>query len=377
MKSALKWFAMFLVAFLAVAIGGPPAAHAATLAPDLHLWLVPIAGATVGANVVTLTDLAKRMLPTGAVESDIVEMLTQTNAILDNMHFEEGNLPTGNRSTIRTGLPAVYWRLLNQGTPSSKSLTAQVDDQAGILEAWSEIDEEIVNLANDKSATRLGEAASFIEAMNQEMAQTLFYGNVGTAPEEFTGLAPRYSSLSAANAQNIIDAGGTGADNTSIWVVQWHRSTVFGIVPRGSKVGLSREDLGRQVAETTSGLGGSRMMVYREHFVWRNGLVVKDWRGAVRIANIDISNLVGNTSAADLLAVLTRATYRIPNPNLGRVAIYMNRTVGEFLDIQSKNAVSTGGQLSYADVQGRRVQTFRGIPIYIVDQILETEARVT
>jgi hypothetical protein len=78
-------------------------------------------------------------------------MLTQTNAILDNMHFEEGNLPTGNRSTIRTGLPAVYWRLLNQGTPSSKSLTAQVDDQAGILEAWSEIDEEIVNLANDKA----------------------------------------------------------------------------------------------------------------------------------------------------------------------------------------------------------------------------------
>jgi hypothetical protein len=375
MKSALKWFAMFLVAFLAVAIGGPPAAYAAT--PDLHLVFVPILGATVGANVVTLTDLAKRMLPDGSVETDIVEMLTQTNAILDNMHFEEGNLPTGNRSTIRTGLPAVYWRLLNQGTPSSKSLTAQVDDQAGILEAWSEIDEEIVNLANDKARTRLNEAGSFIEAMNQEMAQTLFYGNVGTAPEEFTGLAPRYSSLSATNAQNIIDAGGTGADNTSIWIVQWGPSTVFGIVPKGSRAGLTREDLGRQVAETTSGLGGSRMMVYREHFIWRNGLVVKDWRGAVRICNIDISNLIANTSAADLLAVLARATYRIPNPNVGRLAIYMNRTVGEYLDIQSKNAVSTGGQLSYADVQGRRVQTFRGIPIYIVDQILETEARVT
>jgi hypothetical protein len=376
MKSALKWFAMFLVAFLAVAIGGPPVAHAAAL-PDLHLLLVPIAGATVGANVVTLTDLAKGLGPDGSVEQDIVEMLTQTNGILDNMHFEEGNLPTGNRSTIRTGLPAVYWRLLNQGTPSSKSTKAQVDDQAGMLEAWSEIDEEIVNLANDKSATRLGEAAAFIEAMNQEMAQTLFYGNVGTAPEEFTGLSPRYSSLSAANAQNIIDAGGTGADNTSIWLVQWGRQTVFGIVPKGSKAGLVREDLGRGVAETTSGLGGSRMMVYREHFIWKNGLVVKDWRGAVRICNIDISNLIANTSAADLLALLARATYRIPNPNIGRLAIYMNRTVGEFLDIQSRNAVSVGGQLGYADVQGRRVMTYRGIPIYIVDQILETEARVT
>jgi hypothetical protein len=131
------------------------------------------------------------------------------------------------------------------------------------------------------------------------------------------------------------------------------------------------------VAETTSGLGGSRMMVYREHFIWKNGLVVKDWRGAVRICNIDISNLIANTSAADLLALLARATYRIPNPNIGRLAIYMNRTVGEFLDIQSRNAVSVGGQLGYADVQGRRVMTYRGIPIYIVDQLLETEARVT
>lgn len=374
MKSALKWFAMFLVAFLAVAIGGPPVAHAAT--PELHLLLVPIIGATVGANVVTLTDLAKSFSPDGSVELDIAEMLTQTNAILDNMHFEVGNLPTGNRSTIRTGLPAVYWRLLNQGTPSSKSTKAQVDDQAGMLEAWSEIDEEIVKLAGD-SASRLGEAAAFIEAMNQEMAQTLFYGNVGTAPEEFTGLSPRYSSLSAGNAQNIIDAGGTGADNTSIWLVQWGKQTVYGIVPKGSRAGLEREDLGRGVSETTTGLGGSRMMVYREHFIWKNGLVVKDWRGAVRICNIDISNLIANTSAADLLALLARATYRIPNPNVGRLAIYMNRTVGEFLDIQSKAAVSVGGQLGYDDVQGRRVMTYRGIPIYIVDQILETEARVT
>lgn len=372
MKSALKWFAMFLVAFLAVAIGGPPVAHAAT---PFHLHLL-IVGATVGANVVTLTDLAKSFSPDGSVELDIAEMLTQKNAILDNMHFEVGNLPTGNRSTIRTGLPAVYWRLLNQGTPSSKSTKAQVDDQAGMLEAWSEIDEEIVKLAGD-SASRLGEAAAFIEAMNQEMAQTLFYGNVGTAPEEFTGLSPRYSSLSAGNAQNIIDAGGTGADNTSIWLVQWGKQTVYGIVPKGSRAGLEREDLGRGVSETTTGLGGSRMMVYREHFIWKNGLVVKDWRGAVRICNIDISNLIANTSAADLLALLARATYRIPNPQVGRLAIYMNRTVGEFLDIQSKAAVSVGGQLGYDDVQGRRVMTYRGIPIYIVDQILETEARVT
>ena len=41
--------------------------------------------------------------------------------------FKEGNLPTGERVIIRTGLPSVYWRALNQGIPNIKSTTAQID----------------------------------------------------------------------------------------------------------------------------------------------------------------------------------------------------------------------------------------------------------
>jgi hypothetical protein len=154
-------------------------------------------------------------------------------------------------------------------------------------------------------------------------------------------------------------------------------ATVFGIVPKGSRAGLTREDLGRQVAETTSGLGGSRMMVYREHFIWRNGLVVKDWRGAVRICNIDISNLdrehVGGGSARAARA--RDVSHSEPEP---RAARDLHEPHGRRVPrhpVEERRL--DGGQLGYADVQGRRVQTFRGIPIYIVDQILETEARVT
>ena len=84
--------------------------------------------ATIGANALTLADWAKRLDPQGKVPS-IVELLAQTNEILQDMLWVEGNLPTGHRTTVRTGLPTVAWRLLNNGVQPSKSTTAQIDEQ--------------------------------------------------------------------------------------------------------------------------------------------------------------------------------------------------------------------------------------------------------
>lgn len=330
--------------------------------------------ATLGGNVLTLADHAKRLDPDGKIPQ-IVEMLTLNNDVLQDMSFIEGNLITGNRSTVRTGLPTVAWRLLNQGIQPSKSTTDQSDDQAALLEAWSEVDVKLANLGGNPAAFRLSEASAFIEAMGQAAATALWYGNSAVNPEQFTGFAPRFASLSGANAKNIIDAGGTGSDNTSIWFITWGANAATGIFPKGSKAGLQHMDHGEETAETTAGIAGNRMRVYRDQFTWDLGLTVKDWRSVVRICNIDISNLVANSSAANLLDVLTRATWRPPGAG-GRQVIYMNRTVGQFLDIQTKAAVSTGGQLGYDTVEGRRMMTFRGIPVGIADSILETEARV-
>lgn len=379
MKSLLKWTTIFMVAVFGIAVGAPDVAQAGTSLPSFNdlAPYITIVGATLGANVVTITDLAKRLQPNGGVETEIVELLVQTNPILDDMHFEQANGTWSHRSTIRTGLPAVYWRLINQGTPSSKSTTAQVEDTIGMLEAWSEIDVELAKMAPNLAAFRRSESIAFIEAMNQEMAQTIFYGNHGTAPEEFTGLAPRYSSLSAANGQNIVNGGGSGADNTSIWLIQWGPQGLFGVVPPNSVAGLQREDFGEVTAEMTTGAGGQRMRVLQEHFIWKNGLVLRDWRSVVRIANIDVSNLVAESSNADLLKLMAKAIHRLVNPGAGRAVFYMNRTAAEFLDIQSKAAVSAGSGITYENVQGRAIGSFRGIPIHVTDAILETEAAVT
>lgn len=331
--------------------------------------------ATITANYPTLLDVAKRLDPDGKIAT-IAEMLSQTNEILADMPFFEGNLPTGHRTTVRTGLPAVAWRLLNNGITPSKSTTAQIDEAAGMLEAYSEVDVELARLNGNESAFRLSEAQAFIEAMNQEMAQTLFYGNSGISPEEFTGLSIRYSSSTAGNGQNVLKAGGAGSDNTSMWLIVWGQNTIHGIYPKGSRAGLAHKDLGEVTIENANGIGGARMQALRDHWQWKCGIALRDWRYAVRICNIDVSNLVAESSAADLIKWMIKAVHRIPALGMGRAAFYCNRTVYQMLDIQAQNkavnTLTTGN-----DAAGRPFTAFRGIPIRKCDQILETEALVS
>lgn len=332
--------------------------------------------ATIGNTVATLADIAKRMDPNNKI-ARVIELLGQTNEMLEDMMFKEGNLPTGHRTTVRTGLPTVYWRLLNKGVPSSKSLTAQVDEQCGMLESRSEVDKDLAMLNGNTAEFRLSEGQAFIEAMNQEMQQTMVYGNSGTAPEEFTGFAPRFSTISGANnGSHILNAGGVGSDNSSIWLVVWGDLTCHGLYPAGSEAGLIHQDLGEQTVIEATGIGASKFQALCDRWQWKCGLVVKDWRYVVRIANIDVSNLVASSNAADLIELMIKAIHRIPSLRMGRPAFYMNRTVFEMLDIQSRNAVIAGGQLGYRDVFGSSVLSFRGIPLRKIDQLLETEAVV-
>jgi len=329
--------------------------------------------ATLAATAKTLSDWAKEVDPDGKTAL-IVEMLSQTNQVLDDMLWIEGNLPTGHRTTIRTGLPTVYWRLLNQGVPNSKATAAQVDIACGMLEARSEVDVEIAKLNGNINSFRINESQAFMEAMSQEMASTLFYGNSSVDPEEFNGLAVQYSSLSANNAQNIISGGGSGADNSSVYLVVWGQNTVSGVFPKGSKAGLDHQDLGEGDAFDSS---NNRFRAYMDLYKWKTGLAVKDWRYVVRIPNIDISNLVAKSSAADLIELMIKAMHRIPNLSAGKPVFYMNRTCFQMLDIQRRDDVITGGGLKYDVVDGKPMYTFRGIPVRICDALTEAEAQVT
>lgn len=332
--------------------------------------------ATLASNAVTLLDYAKRLDPDDRIAA-VIELLAQTNEVLDDMLWLEGNMVSGHRITQRTALPSATWRKLNEGVTPTKSRTAQVDEATGMLEAYSEVDKDLAELNGNTAQFRLSEAQAHIEGINQEFVSTLFYGSSATAPEEFSGFASRYNSLSGEISENVLDGSGAGSDNSSIWLVSWAEDKICGIYPKGSMAGLQHKDLGLQVVQDSTGIAGAKLQAYLDHWQWKCGLAVKDWRYAVRIANIDISNLVTKSSAADLIELMIKATHRIPNLSAGKPVFYMNRTVFQMLDIQRRDDVISGGGLMYEVVDGKRVPMFRGIPIKIVDQLTEAESAVS
>ena len=329
--------------------------------------------ATLSTTNPTLSDVAKRYDADGKIDT-IVEMLAETNEVLEDMTFLEGNLPTGHRTTIRSGLPGSTWRKLNYGVQPSKSTTVQVTDTTGMLEAYAEVDKSLADLNGNTGAFRLSEDRAFLESMNQTMANTLFYGDTGTDPEKFMGLSARYNSTGAASGDNIILGGGSGSDNTSVWLVCWGPNTIHGIYPKGSQAGLNHHDLGEVTLEDAA---SGKYQGYRTHYKWDVGMTVRDWRYAVRIPNIDISNLNkgATSSSADLVDLMVQAIELLPNTNLGRCVFYGNRTISSILRRQITNTSNV--RLSMDEVAGKRVMTFDGIPFRRNDALLKNEALVS
>lgn len=332
--------------------------------------------ATLGATAYTYADWVTKVNPDGT-QARIVELLSQENPIITDAAVVEGNLPTGHTSVIRTGLPAGTWRLLNYGVQPEKSTTMKITDSCGMLETYALLDKALANLNGNSAEFRASESVAFLQGMNRTFATTLFYGNTGLNPERFMGLAPRFSSLSAQNGGQIIDASGSGSDNTSMWMINWSDRTSHLIFPKGGRSGLMHEDLGQRTEVDAS---GNRYEALTDHYKWDVGLVVKDWRYVVRVANIDVSDLAtagaSGFSGANLPNLLIKAMHKMYTLGTGgNTVIYCNRDVATALDLIAAN--KTNVWLSTMQYAGEMVTAFRGIPIRTCDAILSTEARVT
>lgn len=339
-----------------------------------------------------LVDWARRADPDGSI-AIIAELLSQCNEVMKDMIWQESNMPLAHKTTVRTGLPQGVWRAANQGVPSSKTLTAQFQDSIGELQDYSIVDKSLADLNGNVAKFRYSEDMGHIEGLSQQVASAVFYSNEATNPQQFTGFAPRYNTVSTAtakNAVNVLDAGGTGSSNLSIWLVAWGDHTTFGLFPKGSQAGLVYKDLG-DVVPAYDG-NGNRFEAYTSLFQFKVGLCVKDWRYNVRIANVDTTTAgLQGTTPPDLFVLMSRAVVRLPTASRRLSGItesdapddpvpgvnpawYVNRTGREYLDIQAirdKNVL-----LSSKDYAGDPVMMFRDTPIRVVDALTNTEARV-
>jgi hypothetical protein len=327
----------------------------------------------------TLLDLVKVMAPDGSIEP-VAEILNATNdGIIGGITFQEGNMITGHRFGIRTALPGVSWGQLYKGVVPTKGNTAQVTENTGFLEAMSEMDSRLVDLASDPAMFRYIEDLPFVESMGQEFCRVLFKGTPADT-DKFTGFEHRYNSTSGVNGDNVLLSGaGTDTDLFSMYLVGWSPMTVFGIVPKGSQAGLEQREIPRRWLENGDGNSG-RMEVDATYFKMSAGLVVKDWRYVVRIANLDLSELDPTAATGVNLPFLMKdAIERVQNGISTNLAFYMNRSIRSVLRKQVASGVEAS-TLTIENVGGLSPQQrlmFDGIPVYRCDTLAAAETLVS
>ena len=342
----------------------------------------------------TLLDLARRTDPDGDA-ADIAELLSQANDIYDDIVWKEGNTSTGHLFTVRTGLPVGTWRFLNQGTPMSKSTTAQGRINCGQLTGLSVIDKRLLEMSRDQNKYRYEEDNAFLEGMSQTIASTFIYGNNISNLAQFTGLSPFYNtvnSATAANAVNVFDGGGTGGNNASIWLIGWSPRSIYGVFPQGTAAGLKAMPL--DSTELAYDSAGNPYRAALTIFEQDAGLCVEDWRWGARICNLDVTSAgLGGAAPFDIFANgMSKTLLRMPKMARSvsaitetdakseaglvvRPAFYTNRTVRGFMDIQiirDKNVL-----IGMHDFAGMPAETYRTIPIRVMDVQTSSEVRVT
>lgn len=335
--------------------------------------------ALLTASDPTLLDIAN--MPENKDVSEMINLMAQFNPILVDAPAYPCNKGTYHLTTVRTGLPSPTWGKLYKGVPSTKGTRQSVKDTTGFLESAAEVETRLVDdveSSMDKASIRFEEAQGHMEALAQEAATAIMYHDSDVDPEKPMGFAPRFNSLSAENGSHIIDGGGTGSDNTSIWMITWDKKACHLIYPKAGKAGIERKDRGI-IPKLDS--NSDTYFVYREDFKWHLGLSVRDWRYVVRIANIDVSDLKEDASSgADLVELMTQMYYKHygRRVNMGKTIIYANTTIVKFLDFQVRNATNKNLFLTLDKTgpNASEVLKFRGIPIHEMDVILSSEARV-
>lgn len=334
--------------------------------------------ATIGTYNLTLSDITQQTAPDGSI-ADVINIMSQTNDILQDMTFQPCNDGTAHQDTIVTGLPQGAWVRYNEGRQPAKGVTAPIRAQTGILELPMQVDRRLAERRGKGNVSKVmsNQLLMAVEGLNQQMATALAYEDERTNPERITGFMPHYSTVStatAASAENVIDCGGTGSDNMSILIIGWGDAMISGILPEGAPHGVKRGELKIVDVVDSTGISGGTFEAYKQTLEFNMGLMVKDWRYGVRLANIDVSNLEAESSNADLWKAIIRGLERIPNLSACRPAIYMNRKARTWLRIQalSKSAYQT----TFETVAGKPVMMIDGVPVRRMDSLLNTEARV-
>ena len=346
-------------------------------------------------QVPNLYDWSQMAQPDGKI-GYIVNLMAQCNQVVEDAIAKPGNQPMGHEVSLVTGLPQPSWKQNNQGIAATKPLFGKEKFSIGILRDYGMVDKDEAELNGEVANFRLQQAKTHIQGMAQKVSSAIFYANELTTPASTTGLTLYYNSLQTAissTAANVLGGGGTQSSNASLWLNGWSDEGGLALLfPKGSVAGLVHEDKGDIVP--LYDVNGLRYEGFTDVFTWKLGVAIENWQFQCRIANIDTTTSAGgllSTTPPDLFALMSAAINILPhttprgsgitktddpNGNIGhKFAWYSNRTIKTAMEIQAirnKNVL-----LGPTEYSGEPVLNWRGIPIRLNDQMLNSENTIS
>jgi hypothetical protein len=333
---------------------------------------------------ITFYDFQSALDPSGTRIMPTVEVLNQVNPALQDGPIMASNSDSGNRVTLRSGLPVVTTGKIDKGIPRSKSATEQRTDSMALFVGRKEMDVRQKKVFGPAAYAnkRASEDLAYAESFSQYVTQQFLYGSINADEATFDGLSVRTPNLQqpspGVGASQVWSQGTvTGGDGTSIFIVDWGERGVHWIYPMNDPEngGLDQKNYEN---EAVNDVDGNPFHADVTEYNWMIGISVEDPRRLARIANVDISDagLFTGMTQGRLTDTLMRVMGRMP-PKAGyNRVIYAPLSLVIAFTGQVSN-LGAGVPITLQEYLGERdVPHFLGAPIRQLDQFSLSEAAV-
>lgn len=311
----------------------------------------------------TLVEIAKRTDPKGNT-AELINLLAEKNPMLEEAYYVEANDINSHELTQIITEPSPDFGRINKDIPFSSARTRQVVEPIGYIPDAFQIDDRLLEKAGNASKYMADEAMVHVQALGKSAHAALLYGNRATNPDAINGFMTRYNALSMTD--NVINAGGSGADVASALVVKWGRDGAYLAYPK--EFGKFLKETGPDRVWVSDGAGGGRWV---EIMTWgvSLGLCIAKPKNVQRICNIETSGSSNIFDPDDLVEALDRLD------NTDGAVIYVPRKIYTQMNINLMNKTNTA--YTRDEEWGRPVLHFMGVPVKVCDQMLTTETALS
>lgn len=222
------------------------------------------------------------------------KVLTENNPFMFDLAIVQANGILSSEGSRETSLPTPQIVKVGDGWDSSTVRWDKYKENISIFKDRAAIPEDVLDLQPDQASFWADVKDRHMEGFGQGVTNHFFYGTSVATPEKFDGLGVRYSVPDATDPTNpssasadpfVFDAGGTGSDTMSMFLIQHGINKIKGITPANDPMmGIKSEDMGKQYVDAEN---SKKRWDFINEFGWKIGLDIVDIRSVARIRNIE------------------------------------------------------------------------------------------